>query len=127
MRLAAGRIYASLDASLAQALRWGAMTGRNVLIATLCALLIVLSYRLWLADDGYQEVRRLKQDIELQANEVDDKRKRNRALEADVRDLKDGVDAVEERARTELGMTREGETFVQIVSEDGESDDSPDR
>ncbi|MEM7084120.1 MAG: cell division protein FtsB [Pseudomonadota bacterium] len=103
------------------------MTGRNVLIATLCALLIVLSYRLWLADDGYQEVRRLKQDIELQANEVDDKRKRNRALEADVRDLKDGVDAVEERARTELGMTREGETFVQIVSEDGESDDSPDR
>lgn len=94
------------------------MNGKHVLITLLLAVLAVLTYRLWLADDGYQEVRRLKQDIAAQTAEVEAKRRRNRALAADVKDLKEGVDAVEERARTELGMTREGETFVQILSED---------
>ncbi len=97
------------------------MNGRNVLITLLLAILAVLSYRLWLADNGYQEVRRLNQDMAILAAEVDAKQKRNRALAADVKDLKDGVDAVEERARTELGMTREGETFVQILSEEDDS------
>ena len=94
------------------------MNGRNLIITLLLVVLAVLTYRLWLADNGYQEVRRLEQDIEIQAAEVEDKQRRNRALEADVKDLKEGVDAVEERARTELGMTREGETFVQFLNEE---------
>ncbi len=99
------------------------MNGRNLIITLLLVVLASLTYRLWLADDGYQEVRRLKQDIEIQAAEVEDKQRRNRALEADVKDLKEGVDAVEERARTELGMTREGETFVQFLREETPSPD----
>ncbi len=94
------------------------MNGRNLITTLLLISLAVLTYRLWLADNGYQEVRRLKQDIDIQAAEVEDKQRRNRALEADVKDLKEGVDAVEERARTELGMTREGETFVQFLNEE---------
>lgn len=94
------------------------MNGRNLITTLLLIGLAVLTYRLWLADNGYQEVRRLKQDIDIQAAEVEDKQRRNRALEADVKDLKEGVDAVEERARTELGMTREGETFVQFLNEE---------
>ena len=105
------------------------MNGRNLTIALLLAVLAVLTYRLWLADNGYQEVRRLKQDIAVQTGEVEARQKRNRALAADVKDLKEGVDAVEERARTELGMTREGETFVQILTEDEAADktESPNR
>lgn len=102
------------------------MNGRNLLITLLLVLLAVLTYRLWLADNGYQEVRRLKHDIELQKAEVEAKQRRNLALEADVKDLKEGVDAIEERARTELGMTVEGETFVQILGEEDESDRSDD-
>ncbi len=98
------------------------MTGRNLLITLLLAVLAVLTYRLWLADNGYQEVRRLNRDIAIEASEVEARKKRNRALAADVKDLKEGVDAVEERARTELGMTREGETFVQIQTEGDASD-----
>lgn len=94
------------------------MNGRNFTIALLLAVLAALTYRLWLADNGYQEVRRVKQEIAVQSNEVEVRKKRNRALAADVKDLKEGVDAVEERARTELGMTREGETFVQILIEE---------
>ena len=100
------------------------MNGRNLLIALLLACLAVLTYRLWLADNGYQEVRRLNQDIAVETAEVEARQKRNRALAADVKDLKEGVDAVEERARTELGMTREGETFVQILTEEDAADKS---
>lgn len=101
------------------------MTGRHLTITVLLLLLAVLTYRLWLAEDGYQEVRRLKHDIELQRAEVEAKERRNRALEADVQDLKEGVDAVEERARTELGMTRQGETFVQILGEEEAAESPP--
>ncbi len=100
------------------------MNGRNLIITFLFVVLAVLTYRLWLADDGYQEVRRLKQDIAVQTAEVEDREKRNRALAADVKDLKEGVDAVEERARTELGMTRDGETFVQILTEEETGEDA---
>ncbi|MFK8030565.1 MAG: cell division protein FtsB [Gammaproteobacteria bacterium] len=101
------------------------MNGRNLLVTLLLVVLAVLTYRLWLADNGYQEVRRLKQDIEVRQAEVEAKQKRNRELKADVKDLKEGVDAVEERARTELGMTRKGETFVQIVTDEEASAESP--
>ena len=93
------------------------MTLNRILIVVLLVLLGVLSHRLWLADDGYQEVWRLEQHIEERKAEIEAKELRNRQLEAEVKDLKDGVDAVEERARSELGMTREGETFVQIIEE----------
>jgi len=94
------------------------MSASRLLIGVAIALLAVLSYRLWFANDGVQEIWRLEKEIEIQQQEVSAKQQRNRELQAEVKDLKDGVDAVEERARNELGMTGKGETFVQIV--DGE-------
>lgn len=87
----------------------------KTLVAIALLMLAVLSYRLWLADDGYMEVRRLQKEIGTQEQELASKQRRNRELAAEVKDLKEGVDAVEERARSELGMTRKGETFVQIT------------
>jgi cell division protein FtsB len=86
--------------------------------ATLLLMLVALaasSYRLWVSDDGMREVWRLGAAQQAQSEENVALKARNDALEAEVRDLKEGLDAVEERARQELGMTREGETFFQVV------------
>lgn len=93
----------------------------RIVIAVLVALLAVLQYRLWLADGGLVEVHRLGERIESQQAENERLRERNRTLAAEVRDLKQGLDAVEARARAELGMVREGETFYQVV----EPEDDP--
>lgn len=81
----------------------------------LLVLLAGLQYRLWFADGGLVEVHRLEQAVAEQAARNERLRERNRALAAEVRDLKQGLDAVEARARSELGMVREGETFYQVV------------
>lgn len=85
------------------------------LITILVVILLVLQYRLWFADGGLAEVHRLGQRVEEQERENERLRERNRALAAEVRDLKSGLDAVEARARAELGMVRDGETFYQVV------------
>lgn len=83
----------------------------------LLALLAWFQYRLWLDESGFRQVRALKGEIASQQVENERLRERNSALEAEVRDLKQGLDAVEERARTELGMIRKGETFYQVVEQ----------
>ena len=87
----------------------------RLLILLLLLLFLLLQYRLWVAPGGLPDVWRLQQ--ELAAREAENRRleARNRALEAEVRDLKEGLEAVEERARSEMGMIREGETFYQII------------
>jgi cell division protein FtsB len=78
-------------------------------------LLLVLQTRLWFGDGGFLERRQLKLKIaELEA-QVNSARERNQALEAEVWDLKHNLAAVEERARRDLGMIRQDETFVLIV------------
>lgn len=84
-------------------------------IAILFVLLLILQYRLWFADGSLAEVHRLEGQVERQQTQNDSLRERNRALAAEVRDLKSGLDAVEARARSELGMVGEGETFYQVV------------
>lgn len=84
-------------------------------IVTLIAVLALLQARLWLSDGGLREVWRLESEV---ARRMADNAKlaaRNSALEAEVRDLKQGLAAAEERARTELGMIQAGETFYQIL------------
>ncbi|OQX43248.1 MAG: hypothetical protein B0D83_01670, partial [Candidatus Sedimenticola endophacoides] len=81
----------------------------RLLIATLVLLLLVLQYRLWVGDGSLAEVHLLKREIAAQRDELATLRERNRALEAGVLDLKQGLQAIEERARSELGMIREGE------------------
>lgn len=85
------------------------------MIAILLVLLLVLQYRLWFGDGSLAEVHRLEQQVERQRVQNQALRERNRALAAEVRDLKSGLDAVEARARSELGMVGEGETFYQVV------------
>jgi cell division protein FtsB len=82
-------------------------------------LLLLLQYRLWLGDGGMREVVRLRNEIEVQQQENVTLRERNRTLTAEVQDLKKGTTAIEERARADLGMVRQGETFFQIVPPKG--------
>ncbi|MGA2398253.1 MAG: cell division protein FtsB [Steroidobacteraceae bacterium] len=78
--------------------------------------LIMLQYRLWVSDQGMREIWRLEQAVEAQKAANVEQRDRNRQLLAEVTDLKVGLAALEERARSELGMVGNNETFYQIVT-----------
>jgi cell division protein FtsB len=87
----------------------------RLLMIVLAAILVLLQARLWLSNGGLREVWRLEAEV---ARRVEDNSRltaRNSALEAEVRDLKQGLAAAEERARTDLGMIHSGETFYQIA------------
>jgi cell division protein FtsB len=85
------------------------------LLIALAAVLVLLQYRVWLSEDGVREVARLKEAVAAQRAENDRLTERNRQLAAEVRDLKSGMAALEERARSDLGMVAGGETFYQVV------------
>lgn len=87
----------------------------RVLIAMLLGLTLLLQYRLWVGEGSLAEAWRLRQAVEQQRETNMALAMRNGALEAEVQDLKQGMNAIEERARSELGMIREGETFYQII------------
>jgi cell division protein FtsB len=86
------------------------------LAAGLLILLAMLQYRLWFGDGSVREVARLHTEIAAQEEQNDRLRERNRTLAAEVQDLKKGTTAIEERARTDLGMVGKSETFYQVVS-----------
>ena len=87
----------------------------KILAALLLVIAVLLNAKLWLSDGGLREVWRLRQELTAQHEENDQLTERNRALTAEVQDLKKGKTAVEERARTDLGMVGNNETFFQIV------------
>jgi cell division protein FtsB len=88
------------------------------LFLALLVLLLFLQFRLWVGEGSFAEVWRLNQDVAEQKLENTRLRERNEALEAEVKDLKQGLDAIEERAREELGMIKEDEIFYQIIEEE---------
>ncbi|MDH3589228.1 MAG: cell division protein FtsB [Gammaproteobacteria bacterium] len=88
------------------------------MLVVMSLVLLVLLYRYWLLDDGIREVWRLEQAVAEQQEQNEQLRRRNRELEAEVADLKGGREAIEERARAELGMTRENETFYQVIEKE---------
>lgn len=90
----------------------------RVLLLILAALLLLLQYRLWISEEGWREVWGLRAAIHLQRDENARLLERNQRLEAEVRDLKQGLDAAEEIARTDLGMIGPGETLYQIAAPD---------
>lgn len=92
----------------------------KALIAILIVLLLILQYKLWFGDGNMREVWKLQAAIEEQKKENEKLRERNAALEAEVQDLKQGMEAIEERARSELGMIKKGETFYQIIETEEE-------
>jgi cell division protein FtsB len=88
----------------------------RIFVVILAAALILLQYRLWLSEQGMREVTRLQAAVETQKAANREQRERNRQLAAEVADLKGGMTALEERARSELGMVGSSETFYQVVS-----------
>ena len=87
----------------------------TILIALLAVLLAALQYRLWVGRGGIADLAELHSARDAQSLENRRLRERNHALEAEVADLKSGLEAIEERARTEMGMIREDEVFYQII------------
>jgi len=83
--------------------------------AALLVVVLMLQYRLWLSGDGVREVARLSESVEHQKSENEELLARNQQLIAEVADLKAGMAAIEERARSELGMIGRNETFFQVV------------
>ena len=87
------------------------------LAGILFALLLLLQYQLWFGNNGLLRGWQLEQKVEQQKAENEKLQERNKALEAEVRDLKHGMEAIEERARADLGMIKKDETFYQVVEE----------
>ncbi|MDX2505521.1 MAG: cell division protein FtsB [Gammaproteobacteria bacterium] len=87
----------------------------NYVIVILLTLIVLLQYDLWVGKGSIHEVRQLESAIRLQEEENFHLQERNEALRAEVVDLKKGLEAIEERARTELGMIQKNETFFHVI------------
>ena len=93
------------------------------LLIILALVFLGLQYKLWVGEGSLAEVWHLKGAVGEQRAENEQLQERNRALEAEVQDLKQGLEAIEERARSELGMIREGETFYQVIEPKEQADE----
>jgi cell division protein FtsB len=98
-------------------LRWVALI--------LLLVLVGLQFKLWSSHGGMSEVAGLRAAVKKQGDENDKLTLRNQALAADVKDLKQGEQAVEARARAELGLIKPGETFYQVVPKSSASTTDP--
>ena len=87
----------------------------KVLIIVLILLIVQLQYRLWFGDGSIQQNQEYQQRLDVLKKEAEEKKERNDALYAEVLDLRKGDEAIEERARYELGMIKENETFFQVI------------
>ena len=90
----------------------------KILVAILILMLVALQYKLWFGDGSLSEVVQLSRELEVQKARLHELEERNRILEAQVLDLQNGLDAFEEKARNDLGMIKQGETFIQLIPED---------
>lgn len=90
----------------------------RLLAIVLAALVVLIQYPLWLGKGGALRVWEMERQIEVQRESNSKLQVRNAALDAEVRDLKQGLEAVEERARSELGMIRKDEIFFQVLESD---------
>jgi cell division protein FtsB len=93
------------------------------LILLLAVLLLILQFHLWVGEGSFAEVSALRKQNEVLKQELEQMRAANDRLAAEVVDLKSGTEAVEERARNELGMIRDGETFIQIIEKKPKTDE----
>ncbi len=107
----------------------------RLLIVILVILLIALQSMLWLGDNGIPKIKQMRTQVSDQQQQNAELRARNAALEAEVNDLRTGLEATEERARTELGLIKQDETFYQVAppstlrdtrNDDPENEDSED-
>ncbi len=81
----------------------------------LASLVVLIQYPLWLGKGGWLRVWDMQHQVDVAHAKVQELKSRNAKLASEVNDLKDGTDAVEERARLELGMLKKGEIFIQVL------------
>jgi cell division protein FtsB len=93
----------------------------------LLVVVLALQYRLWMSSDGVRELARLTEAVDRQKAENDELHARNQQMVAEVSDLKAGMAAIEERARSELGMIGRNVTFYQVVPARPKSMTTPSR
>lgn len=91
----------------------------RLITLSLAALLLLIQFPLWLGKGGWLRVWDLDNQVAAAQKKNDELKARNAKLNSEVRDLRDGTGAVEERARYELGMIKEGELFIQILEPNG--------
>lgn len=89
----------------------------RTLLTVAVLLILLVQARLWFGPNGLRNVRDLSTQVHALKDENKRLLERNAALAAEVHDLKTGLEAVEERARTDLGLVKEGEVFVRIPAE----------
>ena len=87
----------------------------KILCACLVCFLLLIQFRLWLGEGSVRTLSLVNEELAVQQDFNEKLKERNRLLEIEVVDLKTGLEAIEERARSELGMIGEGETFYLIV------------
>jgi len=87
----------------------------KVIVSGLVVVLLLLQWRLWIGEGGVRDLRLLEEQLAAQQAENLALRQRNQLLEREVLDLKNGLDAIEERARSDLGMVGEDETFYMLI------------
>ncbi len=90
----------------------------KILLAVLILIFIGLQYRLWVGDGSFADIDRLDQQVSVQEMENAELEDRNAVLLTEVEELQTGMDAIEEHARNELGLIREGETFFLLIEEE---------
>ncbi|EGR2794884.1 cell division protein FtsB [Vibrio navarrensis] len=92
----------------------------RLFILVLTLLFALLQYTLWFGKNGVSDYYATERDIEVQQQVNSKLQSRNSEMYAEIDDLKQGLDAIEERARHELGMVKEGETFYRLVGEENQ-------
>lgn len=94
------------------------------LLLILLSIFAILQYRLWVSEGSLADVVRLEREVEKQKVANERLKERNRVLAIEVDELKTGLDSVEERARQDMGMIKEGETFYMLIEPKSENNNS---
>lgn len=97
----------------------------RLIILSLTVLLVLIQYPLWLGKGSWLRVWDLDKQVEAAQKKNNELKARNAKLNSEVQDLREGTDAVEERARYELGMIKDGEVFIQILEPNGKPAEAP--
>ena len=92
------------------------------IILLLIVLLVLLQYKIWLGEGGIPKILQLQEEVDAVQIQADKLKERNHALDAEVQDLKKGLDAIEERARSDLGMIAKDEVYYQVIDNKPHSD-----
>ena len=87
----------------------------RTVLALLIGVLLYMQYTLWFGKGGIRDVRMMRDQIDKQHQEIAVLKERNQSLAAEVLDLKEGLEAIEERARSEMGMIKQDEVFYQVI------------